>query len=54
MPWTAIYKLKNKAKRMYIYTSRVNAFIIPKRCITKEIEDTIISYYKKAEEGEIR
>ncbi len=50
MPWNSVYKLKNKSKRMFIYTSRINAFIIPKECIDKNIEATLISHCKAAEE----
>ena len=45
--WKDIYRLKNRKNQFLIYTGRITALIVPKRCISDELIGKVEEYYKQ-------
>ena len=48
--WKDIYRLKNRKNQYLVYTGRITALIIPKRCISEELIGKIEEYYRQNSE----
>ena len=47
--WDGIYRLKNRKNQFLIYTGRITALIIPKRCISEDQIKRVQKYYDQHE-----
>ncbi len=54
LPWEYIYKIKTTKDYIYIYSSRQNAFIIPKEQVAEQVDTILTSLEAKLPEHKLQ